>query len=109
VAFKDIVDIRKSNEGVFEPTASLKEFQDFKETNVYRDLIREWDEYLIEVRDMLENPSLNLDNRGLDRLGGNAEALRHMMNTVDQFIGQLTDVNETNETNEEGGRNDNRE
>lgn len=105
MAFKDILNIRDENpEGVFKPKASLREFKELKKLGAFKDITKEWSEYLIQIRDMLENQKGDDDLRALDRLAGNAEAIRHLMETVDRFIIEL-ELDEDAQNESEGGRN----
>ena len=108
ITFKDIVDLsNREPDKVFKPRATLSDFERLKENRAFRDLMDEWNIWIVMIRDRLENPVSSdgnmLSHRTLDRLGGNAEAMRYIMATVENFIINLS---EAQEEKSEGGRNE---
>jgi len=80
---------------------TLATFKDFAETSLWRDIQFELFDWLDQVHINLEDgltgtdklPS-GLTDKELHRLGGNAEAIRKMINVMDYIIQDLEQQNE---------------
>jgi len=56
----------------------MKDFIDY--SPVWKDISSELNVWLEEIRNQLENNDGNMSSRILDRLGGNAESVRNLLN-----------------------------
>ena len=63
------------------------QLEDFKSSSIWFDIREELSKWLNEIHEQLENQGLHLDHRGLDRLGGCAEAVRSFDQIVEVLIG----------------------
>jgi hypothetical protein len=84
--------------------STIGSLEDFKDSLIWQDICDEFDEWLKEIRNQLENPDLEMSHRNLDQLSGNAEALRRAKGVLDVLMGLAQD--EIDNRIEEGGRND---
>ena len=62
-----------------EYVSSVKEFDGFVESGVWRDIQLELNTWLEMIRISLEDPNSNLTDKALHRLGGNAETIRKVL------------------------------
>lgn len=63
----------------------------FEHSPIWRDIEREFNIWLNEIHAQLENDRLEFDHRQLDRLGGNAETLRNVLNFPEVYLEALED------------------
>lgn len=61
-----------------EYVSSVKDFDDFVESGVWKDIKNELDIWLKMIHIALEDPNSNLTDKALHRLGGNAETIQKM-------------------------------
>ena len=62
-----------------EYVSSVKDFDDFVESGVWKDIQLELNTWLEMIRISLEDPNGNLTDKALHRLGGNAETIRKVL------------------------------
>jgi hypothetical protein len=67
--------------------STIGQLRDFKESNIWKDMRDELGVWLNEIHGQLENAGVMLEHRSLDRLGGNAETVRNVMDILDVLIG----------------------
>ena len=59
--------------------SSIRAFDDFLGSLVWRDILQELEEWLKDVHDALEDPDGETEDKTLHRLGGNAQAIRRFI------------------------------
>jgi hypothetical protein len=85
--------------------STIGSLEDFKDSLIWQDICEEFDVWLEEIRNQLENPDIEMGHRTLDQLGGNAKALRRAKGVLDVLINLAQDEID-NQEKEKGGRND---
>jgi len=63
---------------------NLQEWLEFKGSNIWKQMQEEFGVWLDDIHKQLENPEC--EEKVLRRLGGNAEAVRNVINFVDDLI-----------------------
>ena len=81
---------------------------EFQQGFIWKDMLGEIDIWLNQIRDLLENSSMELSHRKLDQLGGSAKALRNMKDLCTVLINLAEDEDYENEFLKDlkGGRNE---
>lgn len=79
--------MKRNWEEDYKPASTLSQVEDFvKFSPIWKDMKVEMEIWLDDVHLMLENPDGSLSPRTLDRLGGNAEAIRNLSNFPEVLI-----------------------
>jgi hypothetical protein len=79
--------MNKNWEEDYKPVSSLSQVEDFvKFSPIWKDMKKEMNFWLDDIHLMLENPGGEFSTRILDRLGGNAEGVRNLLNFPDILI-----------------------
>jgi hypothetical protein len=74
--------------------STVGQIKDFKSSIFWQDVCEELDIWLGEVRNQLENPSLEMSHRTLDQLSGSAKAIRNLKRMPEVLIGLAEDSEE---------------
>ena len=65
----------------------MESLVNFKQSNIWKDMMNEAGVWLEQIGGQLENPDMALSTRELDRLGGCALGVRNMGLMIDVLIG----------------------
>ncbi|MCK4330888.1 hypothetical protein KAX02_13745 [candidate division WOR-3 bacterium] len=79
--------MKKEWEEDYKPASTLSQVEDFvRFSSIWKDMQAEMRLWLDDIHLMLENLDGELSTRTLDRLGGNAEAVRNLLNFPDILL-----------------------
>ena len=59
--------------------SSAQAFNEFMDSTIWDDILKELNDWLDDVHKILEDPSGDASDKALFRLGGNAETIRNVM------------------------------
>ena len=83
--------------------SSMKDFEDFEKSTLWKDMVEELTVWLGRIRNKLEDPNAELSDKELHRLGGNAETIRNVFRLPETVRENIKAMMETKEQpNEEG-------
>jgi len=68
---------------------SVSEFEAGLESNFWKDVSGQLETWIIDIRDALEDPDGLIPEKVLNRLGGNAEAIRRVLVLPNEIIDAL--------------------
>ncbi len=71
--------------------SSAEEFNSFMKSAIWSDILQEMNNWLDDIHKGLENPSGEIDDKGLHRLGGNAETVRNFMKMPEVIRDNITE------------------
>jgi hypothetical protein len=82
----------------------VRVLEEFKTSSIWEDLSEELKIWLGLIHFQLEDSQLELTDKELHRLGGNAEAIRHMQGIIDYLILNRTQQDEEEEKDDDRTR-----
>ncbi len=82
--------------------SSPREFKDFMRSTIWRDFKHELDEWLNDIHLSLEDPSRDMPDKTLHRLGGSAEVVRRVLKMPEVIIMNIEDDLRVDEAEREG-------
>ena len=65
--------------------SSAKAFEEFMDSTVWDDMLQELNAWVDDVHKILEDPSGDVGDKSLHRLGGNAETIRNVMKMPEEI------------------------